>query len=233
MLCESSKDLSSLHGKLGVIICAESALPIGKDLDKLRYMYKLGLRILCPAWEGMNSCCGSFDTYGGFTSFGRQIICECEKLGIIIDVSHLSQRAFYELCTFAKKPFIASHSCNGTVYPHMRNLNSKQTKEIVKRGGIIGVSLVKKHLSPLLESHCTKELALKAYRKHITEFINNYSDCNLATGFDFDGTECILGLDKTYCAKDIFKYLYKNGLNKYQLNKIFYNNAFTFFTNML
>lgn len=232
-LCTGSYDLKNIKNKLGVIICAESALPIGNDLDKLRQLYKMGLRVLCPAWEGVNKVCGSFDTDVGFTSFGKQVIRECEKLGIVIDVSHLSKKAFFELSDFAQKPFIASHSCSASVYPHERNLTAVQINTIMRNGGISGLSLVKKHLCAALEHTNSKKLALEMLFKHIVSFINECNDCRLALGLDLDGTEPITELDNALYAKDIYDFLLHNGINENKLCEIFYNNAFNYFSNMI
>ncbi len=232
-LITSSTQLKEDSSKLGIILCAENAIPIGNDLDKLRQLYKCGLRVLCPAWEGVNKVCGAYNTEYGWSDFGKEVVFECEKMGIIIDVSHLSKKAFFELSDFAKRPFFASHSCSASAFPHPRNLSGVQINTIMQKGGICGLNLVKKHLSPLLEATPKKRLALELFKKHIMSFFEECESCRLSLGLDFDGTETIEGLENTSFVVDIYNYLLKNGIKESKLCEIFYNNAFTFFSDML
>ncbi|QJD83300.1 dipeptidase [Cohnella herbarum] len=131
-------------GKIGVLLSLEGAEGLQGNLWALRLLYRLGLRLLGPTWNHANwACDGAMEPRGaGFTKAGRQLVTECESLGILIDVSHLSDRGFWELAERAQRPFFASHSNVRAIKDNPRNLTDRQIQAIIGAQGIIGLTFV-------------------------------------------------------------------------------------------
>ncbi len=144
------KNLAS--GKMSAIISVEEGDVIEGKLCRIAELYRLGVRLMTLTWNHRNSLASPAfdadrdspvpfcDTSSGITSLGRDFVAETESLGIVLDVSHLSDRGFYGLCEIAKKPFIASHSNARAVCDVPRNLTDDMIKAIAERGGIIGLN---------------------------------------------------------------------------------------------
>ena len=142
-------DLASvqLHDNLAGLIGLEGADPLDGDPENLAYFFDLGVRLVIPAWDD-NAFSGAATGSGGpLTEAGIRLIELAEALGIMVDVSHLSDRGFEQLCVLATRPFIASHSNCRALCPSPRNLTDEQIHTIADRGGAIGVNL--RHGFPL------------------------------------------------------------------------------------
>ncbi|WP_306298993.1 dipeptidase [Bacillus sp. OV166] len=151
MICKNRDDmiLAQQSGKIGFLLSLEGAEPIGTDLSLLRVFYELGVRNLGLVWSrsnavGYGSHFSPIDqgTKGGITHFGVKVIEEAEKLGMMIDVSHLNDEGFWDVIEMSKKPIIASHSNSRVLSNTMRNLTDEQMKAIASKGGVIGVNAV-------------------------------------------------------------------------------------------
>ncbi|MDD6573166.1 MAG: membrane dipeptidase [Thermoflexaceae bacterium] len=149
MLVKNKKDLEKAvsKNKIGIILYAEGLDFIGKDKSLIRVLYDLGVRGASLTWSRNNllgtGCCKASESvqkYGGLTSFGMEVVEELERQGMFIDVSHLNDDGFKELCIVARRPFIATHSCSREVYFHYRNLTDEQLKKLAKQGGIVGMN---------------------------------------------------------------------------------------------
>ncbi|MBH0331961.1 membrane dipeptidase [Brevibacillus brevis] len=133
--------------KVSFILSLEGAEPLHNDLSLLRVFYELGVRMMGLVWSRRNFVGdGSFfapvreGKKGGITDFGVRLIEEAEKLGIVIDVSHLNDEGFWDVMEIAEKPVIASHSNSRTVVPTMRNLTDEQIKAIAEKDGLVGLN---------------------------------------------------------------------------------------------
>ncbi len=143
-------DLTSaqLHDSVAALIGLEGADPLDGDPENLAYFFDLGVRLVIPAWDD-NAFSGAATGSGGpLTEAGIRLIELAEALGIMVDVSHLSDRGFEQLCVLATRPFIASHSNCRALCPSPRNLTDEQIHTIADRGGAIGVNLATDFLSP-------------------------------------------------------------------------------------
>ncbi|MBN1320953.1 MAG: dipeptidase [Thermoleophilia bacterium] len=117
------------------------------EVDNLAAFHNAGVRILTLAWHD-SPFCGS--TYGGGTGLtpkGIELVEACEDAGVLIDVSHASDQAFFDICRIAKRPFIASHSNCRSLCPSPRNLTDEMIREVAERGGVIGITLAPSFLS--------------------------------------------------------------------------------------
>src|SRR5205085_6164802 len=134
--------------KIGFLITMEGVEPLGDDLDLLRAFYELGLRAIGLTHARTNAAGhgGIFAASGsspeGLTPFGRDLVRECEELGVIVDLAHINPAGFQEIVELATKPLIVSHTNARKFYDVERNISNEQIKLIGERGGVIGVNSV-------------------------------------------------------------------------------------------
>ncbi len=129
------------EGKIALVICLEGASPLEDELACLRNLYRLGLRCLGLTHNWRNSLADGVleRSGGGLTHFGVEVVQECNALGIVVDVSHLSDRGVEDTLAFSRHPIIASHSNARAVHKHVRNLTDEQIRAIAQAGGVIGI----------------------------------------------------------------------------------------------
>ncbi|MEK0453127.1 MAG: hypothetical protein AGIKBDMD_01082 [Synergistaceae bacterium] len=149
-LCRNSSEAkaASEKGKIGLFLSLEGAEPLGNDIFLLRSFYDLGVRLVGLTWSRRNYAGdgSSFDPAdaprhpGGLTKFGRELVMEAQKMGMVIDVSHLNDPGFYEVAELIKAPFIASHSNCRALCGSARNLKDDQIKMIAESGGVVGLN---------------------------------------------------------------------------------------------
>jgi membrane dipeptidase len=132
-------------GKVGVLLAFEGAEPLGHDLSALRLFYAVGLRMMSLTWSRRNAFgdgAWENDSRGGLTRLGRAAVAEMDRLGIIVDVSHASDRTARDLLEVAVGPVIASHSNARALREHPRNLPDDLLKAVADTDGVIGVTAV-------------------------------------------------------------------------------------------
>ena len=148
-LCRSASEVKKAveAGQIALLLSFEGVEPLGNDLALLRPFYELGVRFVGLTWSRRNYAADgchfrpvSEGIPGGLTAFGVQLVEEAERLGMIIDVSHLNDAGFTDVLKFAKKPFIASHSNCRALAGVMRNLTDDQIKALAARGGVMGLN---------------------------------------------------------------------------------------------
>ena len=165
------------------------------DIARLHTMYDLGVRLITLTWNYEN-CFGYPNSPDpalhrkGLKEFGFAALGEMEHLGIIADVSHLSEGGFWDVVHTNKKPFVASHSCARALCDHSRNLTDQQLRALGDAGGVCGVNFYSKFLRDGA-SHSTNEDILR----HL-EYIADHAGIEaVALGSDFDGIECTLEME--------------------------------------
>lgn len=143
--CGSRREVEAAvaEGTIALILAMEGAEPIQDEPGSLRVFYELGLRILGLTWNQRNLLAegiGEERAGGGITERGREVIAECNRLGILLDVSHLSTRAFWDMLEASDAPVIASHSNALALCSHPRNLADDQLTALAEKGGVIGIN---------------------------------------------------------------------------------------------
>jgi membrane dipeptidase len=110
------------EGKHGLMLCMEGAEPLGTDLSLLRNFFKLGVRIICLTWHQRNAVAdGAGETgNGGLSNFGKKLVQEMNRIGMVIDVSHMSEGGFWDVLGQSQKPVLASHSNARALCDHPR-----------------------------------------------------------------------------------------------------------------
>ena len=174
---------NALNNKISAILSIEGAEPLEGKLENLDHFYNRGVRIVTLTWNRENELgygVGA-DRGDGLKPFGVECVKRMEELGIIIDVSHLNEAGFWDLCNISSRPFIASHSNAYSLTPNRRNLKDDQIKAIAERGGIIGINLYP-------EFHKVNGNASSgSLMEHISHFISIGAGANLGLGCDLDG----------------------------------------------
>lgn len=159
VLAQSVGDIrrAQREGKIALVLCLEGGMPLENELAYLRNFHRLGLRCLGlthnyrnPLADGARERSG-----GGLTHFGTDVVKECNRLGIIVDVSHLSDRGIDDVLKESSQPIMASHSNARAVREHIRNLTDDHIRAIASGGGVIGIhamnSLVSASPQPTLD----------------------------------------------------------------------------------
>jgi len=139
-------------GKRVIIIGMENGFAIGKDISNVERFYNLGARYITLSHNGHNDICDSCNPrkklgdketeHNGLSEFGKKVVTEMNRLGIIADASHISVNSFYDLIKVSKAPIIASHSGCRALADHSRNLDDEQLKALAKNGGVIQIVAV-------------------------------------------------------------------------------------------
>jgi membrane dipeptidase len=133
--------------RTAIIASLEGADPLLGDVDNLTVFYRAGVRMLTLAW-GDNDFCGAVHGDGrGLTKRGVDLVAACEEQGVLVDVSHASDRAFADICRVATRPFVASHGNCRSLCPSPRNLTDDMIRALAERGGVVGMSVVPDFLS--------------------------------------------------------------------------------------
>lgn len=144
-------------GKRAIMIGIENGYPIGEDLSRVEEYYNLGARYITLSHSRHNQICDSSGPsepkHDGISDFGKKVVAEMNRLGIMCDVSHISEKSFWDLIEISKAPIIASHSGCAALVPHNRNLTDDQLRALAKNGGVIQIVALAGYLKPETEEH--------------------------------------------------------------------------------
>lgn len=210
--------------KTGILVSIEGLEVIENDLDLLDVFYELGLRMVAPTWNRVVQYTGShYEDYGIFRK-GKDLIKKTDELGMIIDVSHMSDKSFYDFVEFSNTPIIASHSNARSVCGHSRNLSDDMIEVIKQKKGVMGLNLCQAFLEP---DRTDKNSAFEWLYEQIDYIADKFGLEVLAWGSDFDG---ISSLPEPISGPDYYpefaKFMISKGYKKSDLEMIFYKNAY-------
>lgn len=215
--------------KSNAVFSVENSKLLDNSLQRIDEIYALGVRLMTLTWNAEN-CLASGVGSGsddGLKPFGKQAVRKMNEKKIAVDVSHLNDAGFYDVAKTAQAPFLASHSNARSVCGHARNLTDDMIKIISSNGGIIGLNLSVNFLSDDGKAGLSDILA------HVNYILNIGGEEVLALGADYDGTDVPIELSTFDKIPILYDFLSKNGLGKSLCDKIFYKNAFNYFTNRL
>ena len=230
--CSTLAEVQSLNGiddalngtpAAGILTVEGGAVLAGK-LENVEKLYRRGVRMMTLTWNGANEIAGGASTDIGFTPFGRAVVGQMERLGMVVDVSHLSDRAFWELCEFATRPFVASHSNARTVCGVSRNLTDEMFGEIVRRGGLVGINYYTHFIAPAGKGATAEKLV-----EHILHFLALGGEDVLALGSDYDGADLPPDMDRVEKLPRLFEAMRAAKIPEKVIAKIQYKNARRFF----
>jgi membrane dipeptidase len=219
-LCLNYTDITAAlaEEKVAAILSVEDGAAFQGELSAVRMFYKLGLRSVCLTWNHRNEIAdGAVEgcTNGGLTTFGRELVCEMNRLGMLIDLSHIAEKGFWDVMELTKKPVIASHSNARKICNHRRNLTDEQILAVRDSKGVIGINFYPPFLNEG-DNACIKDII-----RHI-EYISGLAGCEtLGIGADFDGVDClpqeITGVQDLY---KVFNELLKLNYSEESVGKI-------------
>ncbi len=207
------------EGLISAIFTLEGPAGIGFDPGKLEKLHNLGFRISNLGWNEKNCLTGSHETGGGLTKQGRAYVKECQRLGILVDVSHISDEGFWQIMDMTEKPVIASHSNSRSVCDDSRNLTDEMFKAICATGGVVGFNMCPPFVGeqPNLDTCCD----------HILHFLELDPDgTHVALGGDLDGISSTPdGFEGVQDYPKLAIRLLERGVDEKTVRNIFWNNA--------
>jgi microsomal dipeptidase-like Zn-dependent dipeptidase len=146
-------DVRRIHdsGKLVVVLCLENGYPIGEDISKLKEFYDRGARYITISHAGHNQICDSstpkgdepISEHNGLSEFGKEVIAEMNRLGIMVDVSHVSKKSMLDVAVLSKAPIIFSHSGISSINDHPRNADDEMLLALKENGGVIQCTAIR------------------------------------------------------------------------------------------
>lgn len=212
-------------GKTASILTVEGGRVLGGKIERLEKLCEDGVRMMTLTWNGENEIGkGSSDQSFGLKSFGVDVIKEMERLGMIIDVSHLSDAGFEDVLKNVKCAVAASHSNLRSVCGHRRNLTDEYFKEIVRRKGVVGINFYKAFLN-----NDEENAGLCDILKHIEKMLMLGGENTVCMGSDYDGCDVVNGIKKMNDVPNLYN-LVKEEFGIELAEKIFWKNAYAFFT---
>ena len=161
-------------GKRAIYIGIENGYPVGNDLSMIENYYNLGARYITLCHTRNNDICDSSTDsteHHGLSPFGEKVVAEMNRVGMMIDVSHISDESFYDVLALSKAPIIASHSCARTICDNPRNLNDDMLKKLAENNGVIQMCVLSSYVKKP-EPNPEREAAFKELR----EKYRNYND---------------------------------------------------------
>lgn len=175
-----------LKHKAATLLAIEEGGAIDGSLEALRCLYELGVRAMTLTWSNRNDIADGINeeaTGSGLTVFGKQVVAEMNRLGMLVDVSHISTAGFWSVIETSTKPIIATHSNAKSLCSHPRNLNDEQIKALAQNGGLAGITFAGQFLEEDWRNAC-----IESVYKHIDYMLNLIgNDDHIGFGSDFDG----------------------------------------------
>lgn len=236
----ASSDLCSATG-CGIAIHRgiENGYAIGRDLSLLAHYQALGCEYVTLCHNGHNDICDSArplkagsrcggtypdadepqQEHGGLSDFGREVVAEMNRIGLLIDLSHAAETTFYDVLELSTKPVAVTHACCRALCNHPRNLTDDQLRAIARKGGVVQCTMYPGFLAP--EGDCP---TLLTFMRHLEHMIEVCGIDHVGIGSDFDGDGGVPGLDHAGCMINITRCLLERGYTEDDICKIWGDN---------
>ena len=260
VFCYQDIEKNEKEGRISALLTIEEGGVCKGSLAQLRNLYRLGVRMMTltwnypneigfPAWnpeefsqqdKSCDSKAGISQSFpyhkakieDGLTEKGRELVAEMERIGMIVDVSHLSDQGFYDVLETTVKPFVASHSNARAICPCARNLTDDMIKKLAERGGVLGLNFCPDFLT-LPQKGQPNPGTLEALNRHISHILNVGGEECLGLGGDFDGIPTHAELPDYSYMDRLVRLLEEQGLRQETLEKIFYKNVLRVYKEIL
>ena len=210
--------------KISAFLSIEEGEAIEGDINKLHDVYSKGIRLITLTWNFENSIgypnCRRMFMNKGLKKFGIEVVEEMNRLGMLVDVSHLSDGGFYDVAKYSKNPFIATHSNARSICNHSRNLSDDMIKILANKGGVMGLNFCNDFLNMSKDISMIEDMIL-----HIKHIRNIGGVDVLALGSDFDGIDNEVEFKDCSNMGKLADALSKHGFKEEEIEKIFYKNA--------
>lgn len=211
-------------GRISAFLTVEEGAVLQGKLANLRILHRLGVRLVTLTWNYPNEI--GFPNAKvrcrkkGLTEFGREVVVEMNRLGMLIDVSHLSDGGFYDVAALSAKPFVASHSNARAVTGHARNLTDDMIRVLADKGGVTGLNFAKQFLGEDPEVSRLADMI-----RHIRHIRDVGGIDSVAVGTDFDGIRPRQEIADSGEMGKLADGLEADGFSTDEVEKIFYRNA--------
>ncbi len=227
-ICTTGSDLrhTIAAGGIAGIMHMEGAEAIDPDLDALQVWYAAGLRSVGPVWSRPTAFGhgvpfrfpGDPDTGDGLTPAGCRLVRECDKLGVLIDLSHLNEAGFDDVARLCTGPMIATHSNAHSVTASTRNLTDRQLHIIAESGGIVGLNFATVFLRP--DGRRSADMGWDPVMRHLDHLLSILGEHGVAFGSDFDGAEVPKGIGDVTGVQNLCQAMLKHGYGDALVEKI-------------
>ena len=194
-LCRSAAEIEAAEaaGAVAAVLHLEGAEAIGPDLGELEVLHAAGLRSLGPVWSRPNifgvgvpfRFPGSPDEGPGLTNHGKELVRTCNRLGVLVDLSHLNAAGFRDVASLSDKPLVATHSNVHAIAPASRNLTDDQFQAIRESGGVVGLNYAVGFLRE--DGRRRSDTPITQMIRHLDHMVERLGEGGVALGSDFDG----------------------------------------------
>lgn len=231
VLDQNGLDYALIKGKIAALLSLEGAEALGQDIEVLHSLHRMGIRSIGLTWNGRNMLAdgvGVGPSAGGLTSFGRAVVSEMNRLGMVVDGAHLSPRSFYELLDISATPVVVTHANATGVCKHRRNLDDDQLRALNEQGGVVGMSFYPSFISN------NKSATIDMLLDHYCYIADRFGTDVLGIGSDYDGIpETVLGLEDVSGLPLLTHGLIKRGFTEEEITKILGGNFLRVLRNTL
>ncbi len=215
------------NGRISGILSLEDGRAVNNKVENIQWLYKEGFRMIALTWNHEN--CFGYPNSGdaqimqqGLKPFGKEAVSVMNDLGMIVDVSHLSDAGFWDVAKLTRKPFVASHSNCRAIAPHQRNLTDEMIRALAEKGGVMGLNFYGPFLN---EDAKDKESRISQMIQHLKHMINVGGSDIPAIGTDFDGIDGRFELSDCSKMQLLFNAMEKAGFTYEQIEKIAFRNV--------
>ena len=231
-VCRNAGDIESClaDDALAAVLHIEGAEAIDANFELLDVLYAAGLRSLGPVWSRPNvfghgvpfRCPSSPDIGPGLTDLGKALIGACNRLRILIDLSHLNERGFWDVAELSNAPLVATHSNAHAISPHSRNLTDQQLAAIRKSGGLVGVNFATAFLRP--DGRHDKDTPVELIIRHVDHLLEHLGEDGVGFGSDFDGAMIPTEIGDAAGLQILVQALRQRGFGKPLIEKLCFRN---------
>src|SRR5215470_11937574 len=231
-VCRNVEDIQQCldDGVLAPVLHIEGAEAIDLKFELLDVLYEAGLRSLGPVWSRSNAfahgvpflCPSSPDTGPGLTDLGKELIGACNRLRILIDLSHLNERGFWDVAAISNAPLVATHSNAHALSPHSRNLTDKQLAAIHETGGIVGVNFATSFLRP--DGRQNADTPTELVVEHLEHILKHVGEDCVGFGSDFDGATIPTGIGNAAGLQNLVEAMRRRGFGESLIEMICFRN---------
>ena len=249
LLIENKEEISQIYtykdieknqksGKLSALLTIEEGGVCKGDIDLLSKFYQRGVRMMTLLWNyenelGYPNGLSFGDTIKkGLKEKGLEFIYKMEQMGMVVDVSHMSDEGFYDVLEHSTRPFVASHSNSRSISPHERNLTDDMIHKLALKGGIMGLNYCPYFLDANIKKHEAKS-RIEYIIKHIKHIVKIGGVNCLGLGSDFDGMEGELELKNASFLPILEHEMIKSGFRPSEIEAIFYKNVLNLYKEIL
>jgi len=208
--------------KKAIFLGLENGYAIGKDIRNIKMFKRMGVSYITLCHNGPNDICDSArgkQEWGGLSPFGKQVVSEMNRLGVMIDISHAAESTFNDVLHLSSLPVVASHSSVRSLCDHPRNLSDQQIKALAAKGGVIQVCLYKGFINQEEE-----KASLSDAIRHINYIVKLVGIDHVGIGSDFDGDGELIGCRSTNELINITFRLLEEGYTEEEIRKIWGGN---------